>query len=164
MELIQLLMLTKHASVIRKSNSLINLLLLPPRLSGRLHNLNHNQKASSRELLNTLLKLLRLPKKRNLQQKNQQLQLESKTTKLLLISKLPRSVLFNQLKKLTNLEKLKFNKRELLAQRPLQRREPLLTLCNSNLMLRRPQLSKLALTQTRKVFLIKLDFKLNAKE
>jgi hypothetical protein len=119
---------------------------------------------SSRELLSTLQKFRKLPKRRNHQQKNQQLQLELKTTRPLQISKLPRLVQFNQLKKLTNSEKLRFNKRRFLAQRQLQRREPLLTLCNSNLMSRRPQLSKLALTQTRKVSLTKPDFKLSAKE
>jgi hypothetical protein len=56
MVLIQLPMLTRHASVIRKNNSSINLSLLPPRFSGNHLNLNHNLKVNLRELLSTPVK------------------------------------------------------------------------------------------------------------
>jgi hypothetical protein len=73
-------------------------------------------------------------------------------------------VLFNQLKKHTNLEKLRFNKRKLLALRPSPKRELLSTPCNSNSMLRKHQPNKLAKTQTRRELLIKQDFKVSARE
>jgi hypothetical protein len=84
--------------------------------------------------------------------------------KLLQISKQLRLVLFNQLKRPINSERLRFKLRRLLAQRPSPRREPSSTKCNSNLMLRKLQQNKLAKTQTRRVFLIKLDFKVSARE
>merc|ERR1712216_937832 len=108
-----------HASVTRRNNSSTNHLLLLLRLSGSHLNLNLNQKVNLREPLNTQVKFLRLPKKRSPQLKNQQLLPVLKTTKPLLISKPLRFVLFNQLKKLTNSEKPRFNKRKLVAKRPL---------------------------------------------
>jgi len=59
MVLIQLQMLTKHASVIKRRNSSINHLFLLPRLSGSHLNLNPKLKVSLREPLSTPVKLLR---------------------------------------------------------------------------------------------------------
>jgi hypothetical protein len=164
MELIQHQKLTKHASVIRKNNSLTSLLLEPLELSGSHPNLSLNQRVNLREQLNIQVKFLRSLKRRKLQLKNQPPLVLLKMKKQLLISKPPRLVLSNQLKKLTNSERLRSLKKKLLAQRLSLRRELSSIQCNSNLMSRKHQLNKHAKTQTRRVFLTKQDFKMSARE
>lgn len=137
--LIQPQMLTKHASVINRRNSLTNLSLLPPELSGNHLKLSLNLNPSSREPLNTQVRSKKSPRKRKEPPRNLQLPLVLRTTKPLLISKPPRLVPFNQLKKPTSSERQRLSQKDKLALRPSPRREPLLTLTNSNLMLRRPQ-------------------------
>jgi hypothetical protein len=130
--LIQLQMLTKHASVIKRRSTLTNHSLLLLRLSGSHHKPSLNQKVNSREMLNIPRKLTKSPKKRKVLLKSQLLLLELKTTKLSLTSKLPRLVQSNLLRKPINSERLRSNKRRLLAQRLSPKRELLSTQCNSN--------------------------------
>jgi len=150
--------------VINRRNSLTNLSLLPPELSGNHLKLSLNLKPSLREPLNTQVRSKKSPRKRKEPPRNLPLPLVLRTTKQLLISKPPRLVPFNQLKKPTSSERQRLSQKDKLALRPSPRREPLLTLTNSNLMLRRPQHNKLAPTLTRRVLLTKPDFKTSAEE
>jgi hypothetical protein len=67
-ELIQLQMLTRHASVIKTRNSSTRASSKPPSNSGNHPNLSNNLKLSSRRLLSTSLRLLKQLKKRKLKQ------------------------------------------------------------------------------------------------